>query len=69
MIVIRDRNSLGRTQLGWLDSRDTWLQLARGVVEIDGDEIREGDGAAITTENTVEIQAVTPSEFLRFDLA
>jgi hypothetical protein len=46
-----------------------WLQLARGLVALNGTEMREGDGAAIEDEQHLAIEAMTPAEILLFDLA
>jgi quercetin 2,3-dioxygenase len=48
--------------------RGLWLQLARGVVAVNGTEMREGDGAAVEDEPMVGIEADTDAEFLLFDL-
>jgi quercetin 2,3-dioxygenase len=49
--------------------RAQWLQLARGLIGLNGTEMREGDGAAITEETRLAVSAETASEFLLFDLA
>jgi len=49
--------------------RYAWLQLARGSVELNGEKLRAGDGAAINKESRVMISAAEDSEFLLFDLA
>ena len=49
--------------------RYAWLQLARGSVELNGENLGAGDGAAIRQESRVEISAAEDSEFLLFDLA
>jgi len=46
-----------------------WLQLARGLVALNGTEMREGDGASIEGEPHLAIEAMTSAEFLLFDLA
>jgi redox-sensitive bicupin YhaK (pirin superfamily) len=43
--------------------------LARGSVELNGEKLRAGDGAAINKESRVMISAAEDSEFLLFDLA
>jgi len=48
--------------------RGVWLQLARGIIALDGTEMREGDGAAIEGEPSVAIEADTDAELLLFDL-
>jgi quercetin 2,3-dioxygenase len=49
-------------------ARGTWLQVARGIVALNGTEMREGDGAAVEEEPTLVIEAETDAEFLLFDL-
>jgi len=48
--------------------RGLWLQLARGIVAVNGTEMREGDGAAVEDEPAIAIEADTDAEFLLFDL-
>jgi hypothetical protein len=48
--------------------RGLWLQLARGIVAVNGTEMREGDGAAVEDEPTIAVEANTAAEFLLFDL-
>ncbi len=49
--------------------RHAWLQLARGGVSLNGTVLNVGDGAAISAEEIVEIQALDHAEILLFDLA
>jgi redox-sensitive bicupin YhaK (pirin superfamily) len=49
--------------------RHVWLQIARGSVELNGEELHNGDGAAVTKEAVLEIRGKSDSEFLLFDLA
>jgi redox-sensitive bicupin YhaK (pirin superfamily) len=49
--------------------RAAWLQVLRGRVSLLGNELGAGDGAAITDESLVAVQAVAPTEILLFDLA
>jgi redox-sensitive bicupin YhaK (pirin superfamily) len=49
--------------------RHAWLQIARGVVALEGDELREGDGAAISGEASINLATTTGAELLLFDLA
>ncbi len=48
--------------------RGAWLQVARGVVSLNGTEMREGDGAAVEAEPRLRIESDTESEVLLFDL-
>ena len=49
--------------------RRGWVQVARGGIGVNGEDLRAGDGAAIEGERAVTIEAVTDgAEFLLFDL-
>ena len=50
-------------------NRSLWLQVARGTVEVNGQTLNSGDGAAITQEKELEVVATTDNtEILLFDL-
>jgi redox-sensitive bicupin YhaK (pirin superfamily) len=49
--------------------RHAWVQIARGSVELNGKELRQGDGAAISKETELRVKAADASEVLLFDLA
>ena len=49
--------------------RHAWVQIARGAVRLNGGELKAGDGAAISDEAEVRVEARVPSEVLLFDLA
>ncbi len=49
--------------------RHAWVQIARGAVELNGRELKAGDGAAISGESELMVKAREPSEVLAFDLA
>lgn len=49
--------------------RGAWLQVARGGVELNGTRLDTGDGAAIESEETLEITAAEDAEIFLFDLA
>jgi hypothetical protein len=44
------------------------VQVARGVIGLNGTEMREGDGAALSGENFLAIEAETDAEVLLLDL-
>jgi redox-sensitive bicupin YhaK (pirin superfamily) len=44
------------------------VQVARGRVRVNGQELGAGDGAAISDEKSVTVAGVEPSEVLLFDL-
>jgi quercetin 2,3-dioxygenase len=49
--------------------RHAWVQIARGAVRLNGTEMKAGDGAAISDESEIRVEAREPSEVLLFDLA
>jgi hypothetical protein len=49
--------------------RGVWIQVARGIIGLNGTEMREGDGAAMEDEKAATIEAETDAEILLFDLA
>ena len=60
-----DGETLART----IDSaRGYWVQIVAGIVILNGTEMREGDGAAITSEDKLFIEAETDAEVLLIDL-
>jgi len=68
--------SLLVTRLGAGDEREhalapgrhAWVHVARGDVALDGRDLREGDGAALTGEKAVRITGRSDAEVLLFDL-
>jgi len=48
--------------------RHAWAQVARGAVEINGQSLGQGDGAAASEEERIVITAREPAELLLFDL-
>jgi quercetin 2,3-dioxygenase len=48
--------------------RHAWLQVARGAVTLNGQDLAQGDGAAVGSEDRLEIAANEESEILLFDL-
>ena len=49
--------------------RHAWLQVAKGEVELNGQKLGPGDGAAIGDEENVTIKGIKNAEVLLFDLA
>jgi quercetin 2,3-dioxygenase len=76
-IKIRQENDLYATVLANGDSvrhelkpeRHAYVQVARGSVKLNGKELAEGDGAAISAEKSLELTGVNDAEVLLFDLA
>jgi redox-sensitive bicupin YhaK (pirin superfamily) len=50
-------------------NRHGWLQVAKGGVELHGQKLEQGDGAAISDEQRLTITGVKDREVLLFDLA
>ncbi len=49
-------------------TRGYWVQVVGGIIALNGIEMREGDGAAMTLEDTLSIEADTEAEVLLIDL-
>jgi redox-sensitive bicupin YhaK (pirin superfamily) len=50
------------------DGRHVWVQVVRGEVRVNGEQLSEGDGAAISEESRVEFEGVDEAEVIVFDL-
>ncbi len=53
---------------GLADGRHAWLQVAAGSIAVNGNELTQGDGVAVSDERTITIAASEPAELLLFDL-
>jgi len=51
------------------DNRYAWLQVARGNLNVNGHELTQGDGAAISRERSLKLVSPDEAELLLFDLA
>lgn len=49
--------------------RYSWVQVARGIIMLNGNELREGDGVQLVGAKALTIEAQTGTELLLFDLA
>ncbi len=49
--------------------RGAWVQVTRGAIDVDGEKLGVGDGAAIEHDARVRITGERDAEFLLFDLA
>lgn len=49
--------------------RKVWVQVARGAADINGEQLGEGDGAALEGEPKLKLKARTDAEILLFDMA
>jgi redox-sensitive bicupin YhaK (pirin superfamily) len=48
--------------------RVQWLQVVRGSLDVNGQRLDAGDGAAISDETALSLRAETASEALLFDM-
>jgi hypothetical protein len=49
--------------------RHVWVQVVRGKIHVNGYTLEQGDGAAVTEEDRMEIAGIENAELLLFDLA
>ncbi|TAH23769.1 MAG: pirin family protein [Oscillatoriales cyanobacterium] len=65
--AVLDKNS--RVSHVLQPNRHAWIQVARGAVLLNGLTLEKGDGAAVSDEAELVIEAAEDAEFLLFDLA
>jgi hypothetical protein len=76
-VKIRQDNELYATVLGPGElvkhalkaERYAYIQVVRGSVKLNGQELEAGDGAAISAEKSLQLMGVKEAEVLLFDLA
>ena len=69
-LYVATLNNGDRVNYNTRDNRSVWIQVARGSVEINGNSLQAGDGAAIIQETDLAIAATSnETEILLFDLA
>jgi redox-sensitive bicupin YhaK (pirin superfamily) len=56
-------------ELALASGRHAWIHVARGRVEVAGQELAAGDGLAVTDESQLRIAGIERAEVLVFDLA
>ncbi len=66
--LVADLRAGTSTQYELGEGRGLWIQVASGSVEVNGQELNEGDGAAIENEAEIEVKAMADSHLLLFDL-
>ncbi|MEO1295492.1 MAG: pirin family protein, partial [Cyanobacteria bacterium J06636_16] len=49
--------------------RYAWVQVANGIIHLNGEELRQGDGLQLKSNQLIEIQTSVGAEVLLFDLA
>ena len=51
------------------ENRHAWIQIIKGSIELNGETLQKGDGAAVSKENLLKIKSLADeTEFLLFDL-
>ncbi|MDX2014716.1 MAG: pirin family protein [Myxococcaceae bacterium] len=58
-----------RSELPLSKERHAWVHVARGEVQLNGQTLKAGDGAALSNEGLVKVEGVSDGEVLVFDLA
>ena len=58
-----------RRELTLASGRHAWVHMARGTVDLNGDSLAEGDGAAVSGPGAVRLAGKASAEVLVFDLA
>ena len=61
-------NTGDRVSHALASGRHAWAQVTRGAVRLNGNPLQAGDGAALSEEPAIELEATSPSEVLVFDL-
>jgi quercetin 2,3-dioxygenase len=56
-------------ELTLAEGRHAWVQVARGSVRLNGQELAAGDGAAVSDMTKLELEGIERAEVLVFDLA
>jgi len=51
------------------DGRYAWLQVAKGAAKLNGQTLHQGDGAGVSAESKLTLEATEDAEVLLFDLA
>jgi redox-sensitive bicupin YhaK (pirin superfamily) len=49
-------------------ARHAWVQVGEGEIELNGQVLSKGDGAAVSEETRLQIESRAPSQILLFDL-
>lgn len=65
--AVLDKNS--RVSHHLQSNRHAWVQVARGAILLNGLPLDQGDGAAVSDESELVIEATADAEILLFDLA
>lgn len=58
-----------KAELTLAEGRHAWVQVARGSLRVNGQELAAGDGAAVSDLTKLELEGIERAEVLVFDLA
>ena len=67
MYVVKSENA-GNKKYDLSKNRKAWIQLVKGCVKVNDIQLNDGDGCAISEENSVKLQWSANTEFVFFDL-
>lgn len=56
-------------ELALAPGRHAWIQVARGTLRVNGQDLSAGDGAAVSEVTKLQLEGIDASEVLVFDLA
>lgn len=68
-LLMAQLNDGQETSYDFSKGRSGFIQVVKGRVELNGETLKEGDGAEISDTDTINVKAVADSEVLLFDLA
>lgn len=58
-----------RSDLALSSGRHAWVHVAKGRARVNGHELKAGDGASLSAEDQVHLEAIEACELLVFDLS
>lgn len=67
-VYVAKLGAADQLQHGFENGRPGWVQLIHGALRVNGEELRAGDGAAISGEPRLDVTAAQDSHFLLFEL-
>lgn len=68
-LLVADLDPGAEVEHGVAEGRGAWVQVARGAVDLNGQVLRQGDGAALENEALIRLKGLEPAQVLVFDLA
>ncbi len=68
-IFLADLNGSHQLEYELNEGRHAWVQVLRGGIELNGEQLNTGDGVAISEESALTFRAIESGELMLFDLA